>query len=122
MPGGKPEGSEGDLATLAREVDEELGCRVENPFFRGVFKDVATGASNSVVVVRLYTADLIGDPTPRSEIEELAWVGLRGRRRVAVAPSIANRIIPFLRMRARSAGNSVPKAYEETLQGFLEIA
>jgi 8-oxo-dGTP diphosphatase len=26
LPGGKPEGSEGDLATLAREVDEELGC------------------------------------------------------------------------------------------------
>jgi 8-oxo-dGTP diphosphatase len=54
LPGGKPEGLETDLATLAREVDEELGCRVESPFFRGVFKDIAAGAVHSVVVVRLY--------------------------------------------------------------------
>ena len=122
LPGGKPEGLEGDLATLAREVDEELGSRVEHPFCRGEFKDIATAAAHSVVVVRLYTANLVGNPSPRSEIEELAWVALRGPRHVAVAPSIANRIIPFLRKRARLAGRSVRQSGGEAPQGMLEIA
>lgn len=118
LPGGKPEGDETDLQTLSREVIEELGCTIEQPYLRGVFKDVAAGASETVVVVRLYSADLIGEPRPCSEIEELAWVDMK-QPGLKLAPSIANYILPYLR-RKRSIMNSKLKAGGQSLQGVLE--
>lgn len=118
LPGGKPEGDETDLQTLSREVIEELGCSIEKPYLRGVFKDVAAGASETVVVVRLYSANLVGEPKPCSEIEELAWVDMK-KPGLKLAPSIANGILPYLR-RTRNPVNSSMKAGGQSLQGILE--
>jgi len=118
LPGGKPEGDETDLQTLSREVIEELGCAIEQPILRGVFKDVAAGSSESVVVVRLYSAKLVGEPTPCSEIEELAWVDME-KPGLKLAPSISNRILPFLR-RKRMRRNSKMKAGGQSPQGVFE--
>ena len=122
LPGGKPEGDESDLETLSREVDEELGCQIERPFLCGVFKDVAADVSHSVVVVRLYSASLVGEPQPRSEIEELVWVKLKGGPDdLPLAPSIANGILPYLRKRERVPSRLKSKVVDESVQGLLEI-
>ena len=118
LPGGKPEGEETDLQTLAREVTEELGCAIEKPFLRGVFKDIAAGASGTVVVVRLYSANIIGEPKPCSEIVELAWIDMK-KPGVKLAPSIANGILPYLR-RNKNQANSRMKAGSQSLQGIFE--
>lgn len=119
LPGGKPEGDENDLQTLAREVREELDCGVERLVLRGVFTDVAAGAADAVVVVRLYSGDLVGEPRPCSEIEELAWVNIR-KPALKLAPSIENGILPYLRRRKGRSASSVESS-SEPLQGAFEI-
>ncbi|KUR78644.1 NUDIX domain-containing protein [Novosphingobium sp. FSW06-99] len=121
LPGGKPEGNESDLETLAREIDEELGCRIVDPCLLRVFKDVAAGVADSVVVVRLYSATLVGEPQPCSEIEELAWINIRSPRAIRLAPSIENGILPYLRKRRRSKTGSARRAPDEAVQGLLEL-
>lgn len=97
LPGGKPEPGEDDLATLVRELDEELGCKidVETLTFIGSFSDHVADDLNTVVTVRLYSAKLIGSPSPHSEIEEMMWVR-PSRDDVPLAPSLINKIIPYL--------------------------
>lgn len=119
LPGGKPEGDETDIQTLVREIDEELGCGVQRATLRGIFKDVAAGAAGSVVVIRLYSAELVGEPHPCSEIEELAWVNVR-HPTFKLAPSIENVILPFLRRQPRKP-MSARAADLQPLQGCFEI-
>ena len=118
LPGGKPEGDENDLQALSREIHEELDCGIDRPILRGVFTDVAAGASDAVVVVRLYSGDLVGEPRPCSEIEELAWVEIR-KPTLKLAPSIENGILPFLRRKKRGALAS--EQIGKPLQGVFEI-
>ncbi len=121
LPGGKPEGSESDLETLKREVDEELGCSIRGPFLRGIFTDVAAGDPGAMVVVRLYSAELIGEPKPCSEIEELAWINLRAPGGLPLAPSITNSILPYLCQRARSKAGAAGKPARKLVQGLFEL-
>lgn len=121
LPGGKPEGDESDLETLARELDEELGCSMEHPDLNGVFVDNAAELSDSVVVVRLYTAKLVGDPKPQSEIEELSWTSLDGLCSRPLAPSIKNKIIPYLRKREKSLRKARKRDVGDGHQGLFEI-
>lgn len=119
LPGGKPEGDENDLETLSREIREELDCGIANPYLRGVFTDVAAGATEAVVVVRLYSADLTGEPRPCSEIEELAWVCLK-KPQLKLAPSIENGILPYLLRKDKKKRLSA-EGDSESLQGAFEI-
>jgi 8-oxo-dGTP diphosphatase len=98
LPGGKPEQGEDDTAALCREIDEELGCRIdmENLVFHGSFSDEAAGVADARVTVKLYGGSLVGTPTPESEIEELLWFCPEMLQRVNLAPSLKNSIIPFL--------------------------
>src|ERR1051325_1537771 len=76
LPGGKPEKDESDVRALSREIEEELGCRLDttNLVFLGSFVDTAADANETVVTVKLYGGGrLIGEPSPRSEIEEIFW-------------------------------------------------
>ena len=97
LPGGKPEFGEDELDALEREIDEELGCQLQVRQFEGRFTDVAADAFDTEVTVILYSGDLIGEPTPRSEIVELAWLELVEPYLVELAPSITNKILPHLR-------------------------
>jgi 8-oxo-dGTP diphosphatase len=96
LPGGCREAGESALQCLAREVKEELGdVTVERLQFLGVYTDRAAGEGAKTVRVELYRGELGGEPAPHSEIAELVWFSPAGDR-AALAPSIANRILPDL--------------------------
>ena len=108
LPGGKPEEGESDLQALAREIEEELGCQL-NPAtiaFLGCFSDTAAEMANTRVTVRLYGAQLLGDPSPRSEIETLKWFCPVAENGNSLAPSLQNQIVPFLSAQGRLAGRA----------------
>jgi 8-oxo-dGTP diphosphatase len=97
LPGGKPEAGEDDVKALVRELDEELGCQIdlETLTYIGSFSDQIADQDNGIVIVRLYSARLIGQPAPQAEIEELRWVQPT-LSDVPLAPSLTNKIIPYL--------------------------
>jgi 8-oxo-dGTP diphosphatase len=106
LPGGKPESGEDDLQALTREIEEELGCQLDlaTIVFLGSFSDSAADMVNTTVTVRLYAAQLIGDPAPQSEIENLKWFCPDAESSSSLAPSLQNHIVPFLFAQGHLAG------------------
>lgn len=98
LPGGKPEMGEDDFQALSREIEEELGCQLEpgSLVFLGSFSDTAADKIETTVIVRLYEARLLGEPTPHSEIERLKWFDPEFDNGETLAPSLQNHIVPFL--------------------------
>ncbi|WP_440556036.1 NUDIX hydrolase [Streptomyces sp. SCPE 10] len=92
LPGGKREAGESDLQTLIREVTEEVGValRPETVAPLGTFEAQADGREPGVTVrMTCFTGDYTGRLTPRSEVEDLAWLGYGDRHRVSTASRAA---------------------------------
>ena len=72
--GGKYEEEESDAECLKREINEEIGCEIEEGSlkFLGEFEDEAHG-DQAMLSIRLYTGKLIGEPKPSSEIVEIGY-------------------------------------------------
>jgi 8-oxo-dGTP pyrophosphatase MutT (NUDIX family) len=96
LPGGKPEEAEADLCALVREIREELDCGISNSCYRSTFHDVAVDAVDTSIEVRLFSGNLIGEPKPTAEIEELVWIDLSKPCTVNLASSLANSILPYV--------------------------
>ena len=98
LPGGKPEKGEDALQALLREIEEELGCGLNlgSLTYLGSFSDAAADTTEATVTVRLYSAELVGKPGPRSEIEAMTWLAPADMKAVTLAPSLVNSIVPFL--------------------------
>ncbi len=73
IPGGKSEGNETHLETLARELREELGVSFEDPIHFGTFEDIAV-FEQVPIVMDVYSVRVVGEPKPASEIKEYVWI------------------------------------------------
>jgi 8-oxo-dGTP diphosphatase len=73
-PGGKRELGEDDLTALARELDEEIGCRLIDANLLGAFEAPAANEPGFTVRAATYLARVEGKITALAEIEELAWI------------------------------------------------
>ncbi len=103
QPGGKPEPGEAPLATLARELREELGLRLLPEPALGTFSDRAVNEPGHRVQADAWCVRVQGLPRAQAEIAELAWVPLRPPHGRPLAPLSQAHILPAA-MRALAAG------------------
>ncbi|WP_417069847.1 NUDIX hydrolase [Niveibacterium terrae] len=99
QPGGKPEAGEQELVTLAREIQEELGCRIkaESARFIGRFSAPAVNEPGYVVEASVYMVQTQGTLRPEREIEEIAWLELDSPCALVLAPLTEHLILPAVR-------------------------
>lgn len=86
LPGGKREGVETDVETLAREVKEELSVDIIPSTAQqyGVFEAQAHGKAEGVrVKMTCYTAEFRGELMKDSEIAEVIWLSFADIERVS---------------------------------------
>ena len=97
QPGGKPAVGESDVTALAREIDEELGCRVAEGSARplGVFEAPSTNEPGFRVRAAVYAVDVAGVIAPRAEIDEVVWVDPRALPDLPFAPLTRDHVLPL---------------------------
>jgi 8-oxo-dGTP diphosphatase len=101
QPGGKRDPGEDDTAALARELDEELGCRVVPGSIAslGTFECQAANETDRRVHAAVYAVDVTGPIAPRAEIDELRWIDPAAPPDLHIAPLTRDHILPLVRTR-----------------------
>jgi 8-oxo-dGTP diphosphatase len=102
QPGGKRDGGEDDISALAREIDEELGCRMVCGSVRplGEFETVAANEPGFRVRAAVYAIDVSGEVLPRAEIDEMVWVDPAAPPDIHLAPLTRDHVLPLAAARA----------------------
>ena len=96
MPGGQID-KDDEIECLQDEIREELdsGFDVNKLEFIGIYEDVAAGALDKKVIIKLYKGELLENSKPSSEIIKLIWLGKNDDLN-NVSPIVKNKIIPDL--------------------------
>ncbi len=83
---------------LTNEIKEELACGVDTAHltFIGEYTDIASGRPDRDVSIKLYQGNLVGAPTPSTEIKAIHWIGAADINNLRVSPIIRNKILPDL--------------------------
>jgi 8-oxo-dGTP diphosphatase len=100
QPGGKREpGDADDLATLARELREELGCEllIDAARFLGTASAPAANERDHVVEADIYAVRVRGDIRAQAEIAELRWIDPAAPGDLPIAQLSREHILPRLR-------------------------
>lgn len=97
QPGGKRDLGEDDHAALAREIDEELGCKIVADSVRrlGEFVCPAANEPGRDVKAVVYAVEVTGRITPAAEIDEIIWVDPAGPHRHLLAPLTRDHVLPL---------------------------
>ncbi|WP_109511276.1 NUDIX hydrolase [Pseudomonas ovata] len=96
QPGGKIEAGEPAVQALARELEEELGLRIDpaQAVFMGEFKAPAANEPGFEVRCQLFRVACHDPVQPAAEIEEAVWVDARACRALELAPLTGDVILP----------------------------
>ena len=99
QPGGKIEAHEQPVQALARELEEELGLRIDTAQARylGPFRAPAANEPGFVVQAELFQVHIDVPVTPAAEIEEVCWIDPAGDGGLQLAPLTRDLILPFYR-------------------------
>lgn len=109
LPGGKTESNETPLQTLCRELEEEIGLRIEESRLQplGHFQARAANEPDHWVEAEVFVGYLRDDVAPQAEIEALDWVELHRSPSIQLAPLLRERIIPALLLRSSTEGAAI---------------
>lgn len=99
QPGGKIEAHEQPVQALARELEEELGLRIDTAQARylGPFSAPAANEPGFVVQAEIFLLHVTQAVSPAAEIEEVVWVDPQVEPDVLLAPLTRDLILPFYR-------------------------
>ena len=98
QPGGKPEAGENAAQTLARELDEELGLKVEEAGLRplGRFISAAANEPGHRVVADAFALTIDADAvTVQAELAELRWITQAEIGTLPLAPLSVEHLLPL---------------------------
>jgi 8-oxo-dGTP pyrophosphatase MutT (NUDIX family) len=95
--GGKIGPSEEPRAALVRELDEELGLRIDpsEPIYLGQFEAPAAHEPGFVVQADLFSIDLRKEVRPAAEIDEIIWLDLNRADEIDLAPLTRDHVLPL---------------------------
>jgi 8-oxo-dGTP diphosphatase len=97
QPGGKRDPGEDDIAALARELAEELGCCLVRDSIQplGEFDAVAANEPGRRVHASLYEVEVSGDVVANREIDAMIWVDPAMPSDLHLAPLTRDHILPL---------------------------
>lgn len=98
QPGGKPEIGENAAQTLARELDEELGLKVDEAQLRplGRFISAAANEPGHRVVADAFALTIKADSvTVQAELAELRWITPADVAALELAPLSLEHLLPI---------------------------
>lgn len=99
QPGGKIEAHEQPVHALARELEEELGLRIDpaQAAWLGQFSAAAVNEPGFVVEAEVFQLTIAADVSPAAEIEEVRWIDPTTDGNLTLAPLTRDLILPFYR-------------------------
>lgn len=95
--GGSVEEGESDIEALEREVGEELDTEIDKDSIKYLsqFEAPAHAKENTLLRIKLYKGDLLGEPKPTSEVKELKYFDSSMEEKYSTP--ISQIIIPWLK-------------------------